>query len=999
MNTRYKKFIFLLTFQVCLFIVGCQSIFGQYRFDAWTTDNGLPQNGVRAITQTPDGYLWFTTFDGLVRFDGVRFTIFNTSNTEGIIDNRFTTLYSDKEGNLYATTGEDGVLTIYRNGVFTSYSSDEVPGNYISLILPDNNGELRYFSEDIEMGLSAWYYLRDGKFVFSEKYIEEKKEIKYTGKTGAQWTITPTKITELRDGKSTSYPYKIEAALAHASVFEDSEAGLWITARKLIRLKDGKIEDYTSKGTFNQKRIFHSFWEEPDGSVWCAEGNLIYPGAGLVRFNKGQISIFGEKDGLSNTNITAVFRDREGTTWLGTAKGLNRLSKKVITAYSTKDGLIDSEVYPIYRNRAGDVWIGTSKGLSILSNGDFNSLDSTGNSKATPEKLKAHNFGPYIQALFEDSKGAMWLGTSGGLDLWQNGQLKKLNEIGLRGIYAFHEDKSGKVWVATNMWLEVYENYKLVRTYTVKDGLPNNFTLLIFEDSNGRLWVGGYGGLAEFRDGKFVKYTKKDGLTGNQVRSIYEDSDGNLWIGTYDGGLSRFKDGRFVNYMLKDGLYNNGVFAIEEDRRGNFWISSNKGIYRVNKKELNDFADGKIDKINSIGYGKQDGMLNNECNGGRQPASMRDKDGKFWFPTQDGVVVVDPEAETYNSHAPPVVIESATVEREKVDFSKGLIIEPGQKNIEINYAGVSLIKSEQIKFKYKLEGHDPDWVDAGTRRTVYYSYLPPGNYRFHVIAANSDGIWNEKGALISIELKPFFYQTGSFYLLLVAIGILALFIVWQISVFQLKTRERTLANLVAKKTEELKKANEELQYLANSDGLTTVGNRRRFEEFLTGEWHRAVRFKTEISLILIDIDHFKLYNDTYGHHAGDECLKRVAEALNETVNRPTDIVARFGGEEFAIILGGTDAEGAMNIAEQAFENVNNLKIKHIKSKTSDFLTISVGVATIYAKHGMLESDLIEAADNALYQAKESGRNKIISNDLTQPFLEVSILEKEYLGIS
>lgn len=998
MNNRIRFFNSYLVLLVCALVFGCQISFGQYRFDTWTTDNGLPQNGVRSITQTPDGYLWFTTFDGLVRFDGVRFTTFNTSNTEGIINNRFTTLYSDKVGNLYATTGEDGVLTIYRNGVFTSYSSDQVPGSSITRVLPDNNGELRYATVDVETGLREWYYLRDGKFVFSEKYTEENKEIKYIGKSGAQWTITSTEITELRDGKSTLYPYNIEAVLAHTQYFEDSEAGLWITGNKLIRLKDGKIEDHTSKGTFKKLRIFHSFWEDPDGSVWCAEGSISFAGAGLVRFNKGQISVFGEKDGLSNSNINSVFRDREGTTWLGTAKGLNRLSKKVITAYSKQDGLIDSEVYPIYRDRAGEVWIGTSKGLTILSNGDFNSLDSMGNSKATPENLKAQNFGVYIQALFEDSNGAMWLGTSGGLALWQHGQIKQLNKFGSRGIFAIHEDRSGKVWVATNMWLEVYENYKLVKRYSVKDGLPNNFMLLIFEDSKGRLWFGGYGGLSEFRDGKFINYTKNEGLAGNHVRTIYEDSAGTFWIGTYDGGLSRFKDGRFVNYKMKDGLYNNGVFAIEEDKRGNFWISSNGGIYRVNKKELNDFADGKIDKINSVGYGKQDGMLSNECNGGRQPASMRDKDGKFWFPTQDGVVVVDPEAETYNSHAPPVVIESATVEREKVDFSQGLVIEPGQKNIEINYAGTSLIKSEQIKFKYKLENHDADWVDAGTRRTVYYSYLPPGNYRFHVIAANSDGIWNETGATIDLELKPFFYQTSWFYVACSAFGVFILLLIWKSSVYQLKAREKRLGQLVEVKTLELQSANAELQQLANSDGLTSIANRRQFDEFLTSEWNRAVRGKTEISMVLVDIDHFKLFNDTYGHRQGDECLKKVAEALSTATNRPTDLVARFGGEEFAIILGATDAVGAVTIAELASQLVDKLCIEHSASETNNFVTVSIGVATMYPNLSTSPNDLIEKTDHALYQAKREGRNRIIKVDLTQPFNEVSNVEKEHLGI-
>ncbi len=486
-------------------------------------------------------------------------------------------------------------------------------------------------------------------------------------------------------------------------------------------------------------------------------------------------------------------------------------------------------------------------------------------------------------------------------------------------------------------------------------------------------------------------------MTGNYVRSIYEDADGTLWIGTYGEGLSRFKDGVFFNYKEKNGLYNDDVFAIQEDERGNFWISSNHGIYRVKRQELDDFANGKIDKITSIGYGKDDGMLNNECNGGRQPASIRDKDGNFWFPTQDGVAVINPEFENFNPLAPPVIIESATVEREPVNIANGLSIEAGKQNVEINFTGISFIKSSQIKFKYKLEGHDKDWIDAGTRRTVHYSYLPPGNYRFLVKAANADGVWNEKGAALDMKLSPFFYQTSGFYFLWIAVGILILFVVWKVSVHQLESRERKLARLVAEQTEALRKANEELQHLANSDGLTAVGNRRLFEDFLADEWHRAIRFRTEISLILLDVDHFKLFNDTYGHQAGDECLKKVAGALKKAIHRPTDLVARFGGEEFVIVLGGTDSEGAFKIAEQALENVKNLNISHSSSATCEKLTVSVGLATVSPAFGMNETELIAMADKALYAAKESGRNRIVTDNAAHLFQNNPVMYEELIA--
>jgi diguanylate cyclase (GGDEF)-like protein len=992
MYPRKRLFAFLIFLTIFL---QCPQIFGQYRFDSWTTDSGLPQNGLRGIAQTPDGYLWFTTFDGLVRFDGVRFTTFGKNNVKGIINNRFTGLYCDEQGTLYATTIEDGSLTIYRNGQFLSYNSEEVPGHYIESIQP-YKGETGFLVVGGDDYARSWYFLRNGKFVLSESIPKGYNRVDYKGRSGTGWTLLPDKVTETRDGATTVYDYQIDRFDFTREAFEDSRGGLWIGGFTLARLQNGKVESFGAKNGFPLNADFHSFWEDADGSVWFANGGRTGKGLGLVRYQNGHFSSFGTESGLSDSSIFSVFHDREGTIWLATNKGLNRLRKKIIKTYTVRDGLNGPEVYPLYRDRRDNIWIGSTKGLTIYRDGKFTPVNLQETDLTAPEFMKWKNDQIAVQALWEDKNGKMWIGMSGGIHIAENGKTHILRDSAPYNVFAIREDRSGNVWAATNKGLLLYRDYQLTSVYTTTDGLSNQTINTIYEDSQGRIWLGSFGGLSEFKDGRFINYSTRDGLTGNHVRSIYEDSEGTLWIGTYGEGLSRFKNGRFVNYKVENGLFNNDVFAIEEDRRGNFWISSNRGIYRVSRQQLNDFAERKIEKIHSIGYGKEDGMLSNECNGGRQPASLRDKDGNFWFPTQDGVVVVDAENETTNSLAPPVVVESATVDRNPVDISHGLVIEPGQKNIEINFTGLSLIKSEQIRFKYKLEGHDSDWIDAGTRRTAYYSSVPPGNYQFKVKAANSDGVWNEEGATLNLEFKPFFYQTKWFSLICL-LGVCLVFLgIWKISLYQLQRRERTLARLVAEKTEELRKANEELQHLANSDGLTSVGNRRLFEDFLANEWLRAVRSETEISLILLDIDHFKLFNDTYGHQAGDDSLKKVALALRAAVHRPADLVARFGGEEFAIILGGTDLQGALTIARQVMENVANLRIPHSRSKTSEYLTVSVGVATTFVAYGMSEAELIRTADEALYRAKGLGRNQIVCHDMTLDFEDIAVLEEENL---
>lgn len=995
MSPRKKLLVLLLLLQSFIFLTESLSVRAEYSFDSWTTDDGLPQNGLREITQTPDGYLWFTTFDGLVRFDGVKFTTFAKGKTKGIINSRFTGIYCcDAAGAMYAATMEDGVLTVYRDGVFTSYTSEQVPGRYIERIKPDDRGEPRFLVVEENPNERSWYYLRDGKFIRDEVLYRNRPKIEYRGKSGSVWTLTPERIVENRAGEIIVYDYKIKKFTHTTEFFEDSGGALWVGSSGLVRLKDGRVEVFDKNPIFPKNADFHSLREEADGSIWFANGGRTGPGPGMVRLKDGKFSIYGKEEGLSDGSIFSVFKDREGVVWLATNKGLNRLRKKIIKTYSTADGLNSSEVYPIYRDERDWIWIGTTKGLNVFREGKFETVNLVPADKTEPEHLRWRNGEMSVLSLWKDSNKKMWVGVGGGIFIVEDGRARILRDSEGHHVHSIREDREGNVWAATNKGLMLYRDYRLERVFSRADGLPGDFFTIVYEDSRGRLWLGGAGGLTEFTGGRFINYTTADGLAGNYVRSIYEDADGTLWIGTYGEGLSRFKDGRFFSYREKNGLFNDDVFAIEEDGRGNFWISSNHGIYRVRRQELNDLAEGRINKIASVGYGKEDGMRSTECNGGRQPAGIRDKDGNFWFPTQDGVVVINPEFESFNPLPPPVIIESATVEREPVEIGQGLFVEAGRRNIEINFTGLSLIKSKQIKFKYKLEGHDHDWIDAGTRRTAYYSYLPPGNYRFLVQAANSDGVWNEKGAALDIKLTPFFYQTRLFYLSCAVVALLLLLSVWKISVHQLKARERKLARLVAEKTEELHLANEELRHLANSDGLTSVGNRRLFEEFLTGEWHRAIRFKTEISLILLDVDHFKLFNDTYSHQAGDECLKKVAGALRETINRPTDMVTRFGGEEFAIILGGTDAEGALVIARQAMDNVRELNIPHAASKTCDRLTVSIGVATTFPGYGMSELDFIEMADRALYRAKETGRNRIIISDAA--FREDEVLNKEFL---
>jgi ligand-binding sensor domain-containing protein len=522
----------------------------------------------------------------------------------------------------------------------------------------------------------------------------------------------------------------------------------------LFRISNGAITRYTEKdGLPARIEIIWAMLEDRHGNLWLGTDKK-----GLLRYKDGSFTVYTTANGLSSNSIKSLFEDHEGTLWIGTdERGLNRLTKRFITTLSTADGLIGDNVYPIYEDRAGQIWLGTYSGLSRFSDRRFTNYNHANGLLNIS-----------VQALTSDHTGRMWIGTRGGLFSFTEGQFTEHPELvpGV-AVQVIHEDKAANLWIGTERGLlRLKDGNKVL--YTTRDGLPDDIIRVIREDQQGALWIGTYGGLVRLKDGRFTVYTTRDGLASNRVRSLYKDNDGVLWIGTYDGGLSRLKNGRFTNYTMEQGLFNNGVFQILEDQRGNFWISSNRGVYRVRRQQLNDFADGKIPAINCIAYGLQDGLLNTECNGGRQPAGIKTRDGKLWFPTQQGAIIIDPEAVPFNSQPPPVLIERVTVDRANVAFGKGgagVRVLPGQANLEISYTGLSYTKPEQVRFKYKLTGQDADWIEAGTRRAANYSYLPPGTYGFTVIAANSDGVWNNTGAQLQVVVLPAFYQTWWFRLL------------------------------------------------------------------------------------------------------------------------------------------------------------------------------------------------------------------------------------------
>jgi signal transduction histidine kinase/ligand-binding sensor domain-containing protein len=734
----------------------------QYGFEHFTVENGLPQDIIRGIAQTPDGYLWIATLDGLVRFDGVRFTLFEKNNTPGLVSNRFREMHPGTGGDLWLTN-EIGGITRYHDGVFRTYGEERgIPGNAVSALTVSAAGAVWILCDN---RILQWNET-SGKFV---AVTPQQTRIFYAllqWETTGFWGQDGAKIRCFVHGRFVDYalpPWLAHEAIWGAAV--DQEGALWV---ETFGHKQAKIASDGSAQAVKDNDHATMQLVDSQGRAWkmrvgeYLSRNLDFQSSGRT------VSV----------PVTRSYEDRQGTLWFGTeGDGLYHLQKQSISVYSKEQGLADRDDYAVYQDRAGGMWIGAwHVGLSHFADGRFvNYTQANG--------LPGRN----VTTIFQDREGRLWVGSYGGLALFDKGRFHKVSEPSLPAgmiVQAICQDHDGALWFGTTVGLSRYQD-GVTRLFTSKDGLASDDVHVIVEDQAGDLWIGGYGGLTRIHNGQYTRWTERDGLPGNTVWSIYEDTDHVLWVGTYDGGLVRLKDGKLTRYGVKDGLFSNGVFQILEDAHGNLWISCNRGIYRVSKRELNEFAAGARSTITSVAYGTIDGMLSVECNGGIWPAGARTKDGKLWFPTLNGVAVIDPESVAHDALPPPVIIESALLDRAPLSVAAPLRVRPGQRNLEIRYTAPVFVKAAQTHFKYRLESQESQWVDAGSRRTAYYAYLPPGKYIFHVIAGNSDGVWNLQGQSLAITVLAPFYETAWFIALLLLLGAAVTAVAWKLRVAQL----------------------------------------------------------------------------------------------------------------------------------------------------------------------------------------------------------------------
>ena len=740
-----------------------------FSFRYWQSEQGLPQDRVRALAQTRDGYLWVGTDDGVSRFDGVRFVSFGLP--EGLPSGPVRTLLGDSDGTLWIGSVGEGLIHWQAGHLTTITMADGLPSDSISALAEDNEGRL-WIGTDT--GLALWQGGHLVKFNAAKEFNGKSITALFNDRQGNMWVgVAGVGVFKFHAGKFIPLEDAATKELLQDPhcLLVDQKGRVWIGAGDdFVLCRDGNQWRPYQIPRHLARSFVSSLAEEPDGTVWAGSAS-----EGLFEFKHDKLLSINASSGLSDNSVESLLVDRDGNLWVGTDSGLNLLRQKDLFAFDQRQGLGYGAVDGLAEIAPGVVWVGKpSDGLYRWDGQSFSRIMSADLSV----------IGQQINALLVSKDGSCWVaGRYGLLHFKTPGKTAnkaKLFTLPGYNIISLCADQDGGLWVGTHegeLWR--LENEQWV----AQTNLAHPITAMV-AGTNRTMWIGTEGdGVYEFNDGVRAHWDTSNGLLSDLVRTLYLDSEGTMWIGTAGGGLSWCRQGQMTTFTTREGLPDNTISEILEDDKGRLWLGCNRGIACVSKEELEELAAGKIPAVYPQVFGRAEGMLSEECTGGFCPAGLKTTSGQLWFPTLKGVVVVDPRVHLSKLPIPPVLLEEVSVDgvpnpvfpavssafdegSKKIESAEPqteiLRLGPGKHRIEFQYTALGFDAPERIRFRYRLEGLDSDWVEAGNRRIAFYSYVPPGNYRFHVIACNADGVWNMTGATLALSVSKYFWQTWWF---------------------------------------------------------------------------------------------------------------------------------------------------------------------------------------------------------------------------------------------
>ena len=731
----------------------------------WQAENGLPNNIVQAIAQTRDGYLWAGTREGLARFDGEEFhlqELLPQSSQPSVI-----CLLGSHDGSLWIGTENAGIFNLNA-------------GKLTRVDIGGGNDNFSVYGIQEGGDGTVWFATSHGFLAWSNGKMKKKSEPKNfqrhfcTDSAGNVWVFDDG-LKRLDAAVTTNYPPQ-SGSLPHyaRSLYCDRDGVFWIgldnkSGNYLVRFKDGIVTNFRRDD--GPAGFVSVAFRDSSGELWLGSY------AGLSRFDNGQFTNLDISDG-SSFRIYTIYEDTEKNLWIGSEEGLTRLTPKRFKTITKKDGLSLNTVVSVCPSRDGGVWIGSwGGGINHYLDGKITYLG-TSNGLVSDSTM----------AMTEARDGSLWAGTDYGNPLqrikdghvYLYGNSEGFSANPQTATISLCEDRSGILWIGDRGALQTWDGHKFHR-FTTKNGLCNNTVNAICEGTNGVMWIGTANGLVHWQDGTFTCLGANEPRLRVLILSLYQDTENTLWIGTKGDGLLMLRDGVVKSFTRKDGLFSDAIYSILEDDQTNLWLNSSRGIFRLNKRQVESVAEGSESGVTSITYGKADGILaSGQYRDVTQPSACKDLQGRLWFRTTQGVAMVDPETIGINNRPPPVEIQEIVADDKPVfggqmgsAIPDSIAVPPGRGELEIQYAALSYSAPEKNLYRYKLAGVDSDWVNAGNLRKIKYNNLKPGRYVFRVTACNNDGIWNVEGRSVVLKLEPHFWQTWWFSLLIgaAAIGI------------------------------------------------------------------------------------------------------------------------------------------------------------------------------------------------------------------------------------
>lgn len=716
----------------------------EYLADSWGLAEGLPQLSVLALAQDETGYLWLGTEGELARFDGSTFEIFDRHTHPDLPGHFVTSLLRDGDG---LWIGMLGAL-VHRSptGALQVYNGDDVVDVNIQCLIKDSTGAIWFGTPS---GLFRFHDSAFSRFTRNDGLAADHVRSLAEDRSGRLWIGTTAGLT-LWDGEEMRSWTTADGLVDNEirTLYEDTAGNLWIGSRAGVqRFADDRLQEPEADFLGQEIRTLH---EDSEGRFWVG-------GAwGLALYENGVAQVPHEK--LRDVDVLNLWEDHEGSLWIATRfHGLWRLRERPITVVGVDQGLAHNITWSVLEGRGGDLWIATETGLCRRTvEGQLSCLTRDDGLPASP-----------FSGLHEDRAGNLWAGTvDGGLVRVQGNELRVFDEedgFPREQIRAIHEDRVGRLWVATGVGLFCYQDEHFT-VYTSTDGLPADSARGLWESPDGTLWVLTTQGLARFVGRGSLPFEPIPAAWNGAGKTFFAENDRTFWIGTWDSALYRFNEGELHPFSIRK-LGMGGIHAILDDDHGALWLSSNQGIFRINKSELNDFVAGRRSSFVTTAFDERDGMGLRECNGSRSPAGWRGRDGRLYFATMAGVAVVDP-SRLATRPPPRVHVQDFLVEHQSIDFSSHREIGPNVGSVELRYGAIAFHKPEEVRFRYRLVGYeDGGWIDQDQRRSIQFTNLPPGAYRFEVTARNTGGEWNENPAAVSFVVVPAFTQTSVFYLL------------------------------------------------------------------------------------------------------------------------------------------------------------------------------------------------------------------------------------------